>query len=185
MYCPNCGQQQISDEMRFCSRCGLALTGLAEWLAAGGLPAKRAEQSLVRALSPRRKGIRRAAKLMYASAVLFPIFLVISLAIDNGAPMVVPIAIFFVSLVMMLYARLFSDKTAPVTNQAAQTSALRSTSARDSLPPAANISMPAVAPQQGRTNELIQRPSVTEHTTKLLDNELRITFFLEYRSENF
>ena len=36
MYCPKCGQQQVSDEMRFCSRCGLALTGLAEWL--GGAP---------------------------------------------------------------------------------------------------------------------------------------------------
>ena len=33
MYCPNCGQQQASNEMRFCSRCGLALSGLADWLA--------------------------------------------------------------------------------------------------------------------------------------------------------
>ena len=38
MYCPNCGQQQVSGEMRFCSRCGLALTGLAEWLASNGYP---------------------------------------------------------------------------------------------------------------------------------------------------
>ncbi len=37
MYCPNCGQQQVSEEMRFCSRCGLALSGLAEWLAGGML----------------------------------------------------------------------------------------------------------------------------------------------------
>ena len=47
MYCPNCGQQQISDEMRFCSRCGLALSGLAEWLARGGVPAKPEEKSPV------------------------------------------------------------------------------------------------------------------------------------------
>ncbi len=32
MYCPRCGQQQISDEMKFCSRCGLPMSGLAEWL---------------------------------------------------------------------------------------------------------------------------------------------------------
>jgi len=25
MHCPKCGQQQVSDEMRFCSRCGFAL----------------------------------------------------------------------------------------------------------------------------------------------------------------
>src|SRR5689334_7647741 len=44
MYCPNCGQQQVSDEMRFCSRCGLALTGLAEWLG-GGMLVRREEES--------------------------------------------------------------------------------------------------------------------------------------------
>lgn len=28
MYCPHCGQQQASDEMRFCSRCGFSLRGV-------------------------------------------------------------------------------------------------------------------------------------------------------------
>src|SRR5919106_1212849 len=111
MYCPNCGQQQISDEMRFCSRCGLALSGLAEWLAGGRLPATPKDEAPVpAALSPRSKGIRRAAKLMFFSGVLFPVFLVFSLAADEGGPMVIPFFLFFVSLVMMLYARLFSDK---------------------------------------------------------------------------
>lgn len=168
MYCPNCGQQQISDEMRFCSRCGLALSGLAEWLGGGRLPAKRETQTPA-ALSPRRKGIRRAGKLMFFSGVLFPVFLVISLAIEEGGPMVIPFLLFFVSLAMMLYARLFSDNTAPALNQAAQTSTLRS--APGSLPPAATTSMTGVGRQQVRTNELAQPPSVTEHTTRLLDNE--------------
>src|SRR5918911_3778366 len=98
MYCPNCGQQQISDEMRFCPRCGLALSGLAEWLAGGRLPAKRADDAQVSAaLSPQRKGIRRAAKLMFFSGVLFPVFLVFSIAAGEGAPMVVPFLLFFVS----------------------------------------------------------------------------------------
>lgn len=172
MYCPNCGQQQVSDEMRFCSRCGLALSGLAEWLAGGRLPATPKDEAPVPpALSPRRKGMRRAAKLMFFSGVLFPVFLVFSLAADEGAPMVIPIILFFVSLVMMLYARLFSDKTVPAINQAAQTSALGSASTRASLPPAANIPMPRAGQQHVRTNELVQPPSVTENTTRLLDNE--------------
>ncbi len=172
MYCPNCGQQQVSEEMRFCSRCGLALSGLAEWLAGGSLSVKRGDEAQVAATSPRRKGIRRAAKLMFVSAVLFPIFLVISLGVvEDGAPMIVPFAVFFVALVMMLYARLFSDKTAPVNTQAAQTSALGPASARGSLPPAANIPMPGAGRQHVRTNELAQPPSVTDHTTRLLDNE--------------
>jgi uncharacterized membrane protein YvbJ len=86
MYCPNCGQQQISDEMRFCSRCGLALSGLAEWLAGIRMPAKRVDDEQVAAPSPRRKGMRRAAKVMFFSGVLFAIFLVISLVVEHGGP---------------------------------------------------------------------------------------------------
>src|SRR5215207_1065539 len=111
MYCPNCGQQQVSDEMRFCSRCGLALTGLAEWLAGGSLPVRSTEQTEVSTVTPRRKNMRRAAKLMFFSGVLFPIFLLICLAVDEGGPMFIPFFVFFVSLVWMLYARLFSDNT--------------------------------------------------------------------------
>ena len=169
MYCPNCGQQQLSDEMRFCSRCGQALTGLAEWLAGGGLPAQPRVEVPVSPDSPRRKGIRRAAKLMFFSGVLFPIFLVISLAIDEPGPLVLPIIFFFISLSMMLYARLFSDKTAPPINYVAPPTTLGSAATRSSLPPATSIPIPAR--HQVRTNELAQPPSVTEHTTRLLDNE--------------
>ena len=157
--------------MRFCSRCGLALSGLAEWLAGGAVPVRGQDEPKVEALSARRKGIRRAGKLMFFSGVLFPIFLLISIAVGEGGPMVIPFALFFISLAMMLYARLFSDKTVPMDNQTAQTSALGSASARGSLPAASNIPIPAAGRQQVRTNELAQPPSVTENTTRLLDNE--------------
>jgi len=179
MYCPNCGQQQISDEMKFCSRCGLALSGLAEWLAGGGLPTKQADEGQVAAVSPRRKGIRRAAKLMFLSGVLFIVFLVFSIAIEEGAPMILPFALFFVSLVLMLYARLFSDPTAPVKSPviyspaihapAGQSPTLGADPTRSALPPASNTAIPTFGKQQVRTNELAQPPSVTEHTTRLLD----------------
>ena len=170
MYCPNCGQQQVSDEMRFCSRCGQALSGLSEWLAGAQLPAQRkVELPFSEPPSPRRKGIRRAAKLMFFSVVLLPIFLAISLAVDEGGPMAIPVILFFVSLVMMLYARLFSEKTTPAINQAARTAVLDAISARASLPPPTSI--PIAGRQQVRTNELAQPPSVTENTTRLLDNE--------------
>ena len=173
MYCPKCGQQQVSEEMRFCSKCGFGLSGLPEWLArggvhAGGVPAKR--ETEVHPLSARRKGIRRAAKLMFLSGVLFPIYLAASLAIDEGAPMILPVMLFFISLVWMLYARLFSDKNAPVKSQA-QTPNLGPTSARDALPPPTNMPIPNLGRQQVKTNELAQPPSVTENTTRLLDNE--------------
>lgn len=171
MYCPNCGQQQISDEMRFCSRCGLALSGLAEWLSGGGVPAKREDGAHIETWSPRRKGIRRAAKLMFFSGVLFVVFLVFSLLIDEAAPMILPVVVFFVSLVMMLYARLFSEKTAPVKRETPQTSALDSNPIRATLPPPINIPLGGVGRQQPQTKEMAQPPSVTDHTTRLLDNE--------------
>ena len=169
MFCPNCGQQQMSDEMRFCSRCGLALTGLAEWLAGDRI--QRVEQTQVATEpSPRRKHLRRAAKLMFFSGVLFVIFLVISLAIDEGGPIFIPLFVFFVSLVWMLYARLFISSTPTVNYQSPQTTALGSMSARGSLPAATTTSIPA-GRAQVRTNELAQPPSVTENTTRFFEPE--------------
>ena len=168
MYCPNCGQQQISDEMRFCSRCGLALTGLPEWLAGGRM--QRVEQAPVPEPSRRRKHLRRAAKLMFVSGVLFPVFFAISIAIDEGGPMFIPCLVLFVSLVWMLYARLFISNTPRVDYQAPQTTALGSMPARGSLPPVTTTSIP-VGRTQVRTNELAQPPSVTENTTRFFDNE--------------
>jgi len=162
--------------MRFCSRCGLALSELAEWLAGRRSLATDYRAALgkpeERGISPRRKGIRRAAKLMFFSGVLFPIFLAFSIGVDEGGPLAIPFIVFFVSLVMMLYARLFSDKTAPLIDQsAAQTSNFGTPPVRDYLPPATTTAIPNVGRQRIRTNELSQPPSVTDHTTKLLDNE--------------
>jgi hypothetical protein len=160
--------------MRFCSRCGLLLSGLTEWLAAGRLPARSADYDQVAIDSPRRKGMRRGAKLMFFSGVLFPVFLVLSILIDEGAPLLFPCAVFFVSLVLILYARLFSSKTPPVNPLVFQPPIVQSppfgsNAARISLSPASNTSIPPIDRQQVRTNELAQPPSITENTTRLLD----------------
>ena len=108
---------------------------------------------------------------MFFSGVLFPVFAILSIAVDEGGPMVIPCVLFFISLVMMLYARLFSSKIALPTYQAPQTSALGSAPSHASLLAAPNTPIPAVGRQQVRTNELAQPASVTENTTRLLDNE--------------
>src|SRR5215467_8892486 len=157
MYCPNCGQQQVSDEMKFCSRCGLALSGLAEWLA-GGMPVRRADETRVSSPSRRRKAIRRAAKLGFFSAAAFPLFLLMSIGIDEPGPLFPPLIVFFVAGIWMLYARLFMDD-GPQTNQSQQASAFGPMpTARVSLPPATNLPMPDIGRQQVRTNELVQMP---------------------------
>ena len=162
--------------MRYCSRCGLALTGLLEWLAGGRVPLRAAEEAQVAPDSRRRKNIRRAGKLMFFAGALFPVFLIFALAADEPGPLVIPFFLFFIALAWMLYARIFMNKTEPVKHQSAmapasfQTSTFGPAPARGSLPPAA-ATPPLPNRGQVRTNELAQRPSVTEHTTRLLDNE--------------
>jgi len=168
MYCPNCGQQQVSEEMRFCSRCGLALSGLADWMA-GGMLVRPAPETRVLSPSRRRKMIRRAAKLMFFSVALFPVFVLMSIAVDEPGPIAVPAILFFASLMWMLYSRLFIDDTTPMLNPTAQPSTFGPMPTRASLTPPTNI--PDFGRQQVRTNELAQAPSVTEHTTKLLDQD--------------
>src|SRR6185369_67418 len=165
MYCPNCGQQQVSDEMRFCSRCGLALSGLAEWLA-GGVLVRRPEET---GPSRQRKHIRRGSKLLFFSAVMFPIFLLISIGIDEPGPLFIPLFFAFIAGMWLLYAKLFIDNTTPL-SQGTQASAFATPPARGSLPPPTHFPID-IGRQQVRTNELAEMPSVTEHTTKLLDNE--------------
>jgi len=171
MYCPKCGQQQISEEMRFCSRCGLALTGLAEWLAGGAPPIQVFSTPTVSTLSPRSKQMRRAGKLMFLSGVSFPVFLAFSLIIDEGAPMIFPFIILFIAIAWMLYARLFLDKTPTGPTAVAQQPELRPMSQASSLPPVSAGSMTGFDGRRARTNELAQPPSVTENTTRLLDDD--------------
>ena len=171
MYCPRCGQQQISDETRFCSRCGLPISGLSEWVASGGVPAVRVEEMKVPSPSPRRRGVRRGAKLMFVGGVLLPVALVLGLIFDEPAPLILPALIFFVAITWMLYARLFGEADAPVKSRQAQTSALGPVKGGGALPPASDLRMPGVGAQQPRTAEMARPPSVTENTTRLLDNE--------------
>lgn len=46
MFCPRCGHQQVSDEIRFCPHCGLPLNLLTDLLADGSQQLRREKQEL-------------------------------------------------------------------------------------------------------------------------------------------
>lgn len=172
MYCPNCGQQQLSDNTKFCSRCGISTSGLAEWLAGGGGLAVRDEESAaIVPASPKRKGIRRGAKLMFLSAALIPVFFVLSIIVEAPIPLFIPITVFLIGLSMMLYARLFGEEMSHSRSHQTQPPSLGAKFGSSTLPPASNNMANRVGEQQVRTSELIAPPSVTEHTTKLLEKD--------------
>src|SRR5215207_3872114 len=55
MYCPECSQQQASDEVRFCPRCGLQLDAVQRLLAGDGCVAAATGEELRAAAAPARK----------------------------------------------------------------------------------------------------------------------------------
>jgi hypothetical protein len=172
MFCPECGQQQVSDEVRFCSRCGFQLAGVTGLLAtrgalpAGGTPAPE---------TPRRKGVRQGAKLMLFGIFLAPILGILGEVSRGSLPEELPAIgaiIFLGGLLRMLYAALFED--GPYRRkEAAHAAYLPPQQARGAaeLPPARSIPARDYAAPRADTAEISYRPSVTEGTTRLLDEQ--------------
>jgi hypothetical protein len=169
MFCPQCGQQS-SDEIRFCPRCGLSLVPHAALLAAGNLTADARGAAQVPVRSRRRVSTRRAAKLMFFSAVLFPVFLLVSLAADAGELMIFPFTVFFIGLVWWAYARLFAEDSAHVTPQKSRKD-LKAGGEQSALGASQTAPASLFDRQRANTAEIAPPPSVTEHTTKLLDHD--------------
>ena len=57
MHCPRCGQQQVSEETKFCSRCGFQLGIVSELLVHGGFLPHLAELNKKSTLFSRKNGI--------------------------------------------------------------------------------------------------------------------------------
>jgi hypothetical protein len=178
MYCPQCGQQQVSDSLRFCSRCGFPLEGVLQLLGSGGaLPFY--QPSGPREMSARRKGVRQGAALFLAGAVLVPVLGVIN-SFSHGPNLLdilVPLAaiIFFLGgLMRMLFAAIF-EEGAPkhhivTTSYAPPPLSQLGAHAPAALPPAQNNPTTGWRPRPN-TSEIRQPASVTENTTRLLDKD--------------
>jgi hypothetical protein len=163
MYCPNCGQAQTSDEIRYCSRCGLSLWELARWLTEGANAPWQPVQP-VTGPTARRKGIRRAAKLLFLGGVLLPVALLLAIASDEPGFLVIPSLIIFVGLVVMGYCRLFIDDL-EATRKQVPAQAHRP---NEYLPPAQANPVNVLRPREPNTAEIVRPQSVTEYTTNLL-----------------
>ncbi len=76
MYCPNCSQQQISPETKFCSRCGFPLILVAEIVADDDFLPQPAEPGKKKKIT-RRNGLTFTLFwFMFFVLILTPIFLV-------------------------------------------------------------------------------------------------------------
>jgi endogenous inhibitor of DNA gyrase (YacG/DUF329 family) len=169
MYCPKCGQQ-VSETMRFCSRCGLLISEVADWLAGtGGLAVRDEAQESVP--SPRRKGMRRGAKIMFWGGILLPVFFAVSIIADSVGPLLIPFIVLLTGLAWLLYSRLFGEEFHSNNIKQGQDVRLGATPVNSALPPASDAGIISSGRREARTAEMAQPPSVTDHTTKLLDRE--------------
>lgn len=180
MYCPQCGQQQVSDSLRFCSRCGFPLEVVLQVLATGGMLPSYQQIPENREPSPQRKGVKQGALLILLGAIIVPILGVLnSFNGGNLFDILTPMAaiFFFVGgVIRMLYAALFEEgKTYPRQIMPAYApppipAQFHTPQRGSALPPA-----PAQAPTGWRsrpnTAEIFQPPSITENTTRLLDKD--------------
>lgn len=157
--------------MRFCSRCGFPLAIVSQLVRNGGAldgfdPKPKGQ------LSARQRGVRWGAMLMIIGVLLVPI-LALATAMDDGFfVLFIPVfLIFMVGLVRLLHAYLFAQKT-PTENASPAAAKNRS------LAGAYQSALPAGQPipvtnwrQPVNTSEMAQPLSVTENTTRLLNDE--------------
>src|SRR5687767_6450278 len=82
MHCPKCGQQQMSDETRFCSKCGFLLSGVAEIVANEGIVAKQKTGLTGSPSSQRRRGALQGIFIFLLSFLVVPLVAILSLALN-------------------------------------------------------------------------------------------------------
>ena len=178
MYCPQCGQQQLSETVRFCSRCGFLLEGVNAVLNSGGqIPARYVQAPANVPLSPRSKGVRQGAMLMLSTLLVVPLLAVITVNLfEPIAPLIIPLAALFCfvgGLLRILYALLMEDAVPQyesVTSANPGPTHLEGVAHHGALPPASANKTGNWRPRP-QTAEIYQPPSVTENTTRLLDKE--------------
>jgi hypothetical protein len=174
MFCPKCSQEQISDETRFCSRCGFQLNVVKALLAEDSLPQSSETQKPDRSL--RKRDLTIGAALMFVAA-----FIVAALTVGlpqnhSGRILFLFVAWLLLSLLInikpMIQYFMRAEITAPddknyLPSKPASNLFSQGEGQYAALPTAQSI--PADFMTAGAdTAEMVQPPSVTESTTNLL-----------------
>lgn len=175
MFCPQCGQQQISAETRFCSRCGLPLNVVADVVAHGGTLPQLEQIYQKGKFRNRSTGLKFGlAWFLILTFLLTPILAVLDL--DDAVPLVAILG-FIGGILIMVFSLMFLErKPKEINHQMPGTNPnfLRGNIGKNALPPQQTYPVTDyVQPQAGswRSTEDLQPTSVTEETTKLLKDE--------------
>jgi hypothetical protein len=182
MHCPRCGQQQISDQTKFCSRCGFQLGLVGELLENGGFLPQLAELHKGKTtIFSRKNGVILSILWFIFWVMMMPAFFGIA-----GADEVAGVsAVFGLFSTMMLLVISFAFlKRAPKAYELAphqmtgvnHPASLHGNTPVGALPaqqtqPASTYMPPEGSWRAPDTGDLVRPGSVTEGTTKLLKKD--------------
>ncbi len=170
MHCPRCGQEQISGEVRFCKNCGFALNSVKEILN----PTKHDAKAETNHNTGR--GMRQGLILFLLGMLLVPILMLIpgEIAGIPNLKTLIFTTVMILELVRMCYPFVFGEvvlgkkRDTSLESGKYANNALGTRINNAALPSSQSIPITNYATRNLDTAELIQPPSVTEHTTKLL-----------------
>ncbi|MBK8467342.1 MAG: zinc ribbon domain-containing protein [Chloracidobacterium sp.] len=179
MFCPQCGQEKISNETNYCSRCGFLLVAVNDLLQTGGINPLATSTNNSAIQSARKRGLKQGLFLFLLTFLVAPLMGMISLAL-NVEPIAVGVAViicFIGGLLRMVYALMFesAEPSAPTLEEKIVAGTASLHSAKPNFLPPQNTVPDAqfFAPASGNwrdTNDLTPT-SVTESTTKLLEKD--------------
>lgn len=175
MYCPKCSQEQVSEEMRFCSRCGFSLSAVRELVVSENTLVEKGAGAQTGERSCGQKAVLRGAWMMLAGLVL-TIFVGLLSAVDDDFAVffLLPFFCFVFGVVSVFYGVFLADKRARK-KAALKANVVPMMPGQTGIPaalPAARITpIESFPSKRGATAEMIQPPSVTENTTRLLDED--------------
>ncbi len=178
MHCPRCGQQQISNETKFCSRCGFQLGLVAELLANDGfLPQLAALYTQKRSFFSRKNGLIFTSLWFIFWMLMMPALA--GIADEGEAAGAIAVFGLFTSMMMLIISlALLKKSVKPLDLRGLEKSnpapvGIYGNTSAGALPP--EQSQPAsvyFAPQGAwrvpDTGDLVSPGSVTDGTTKLL-----------------
>jgi hypothetical protein len=155
--------------VRFCPGCGFQLSVVAELLSTNGTLITRAAEARKKVALMRRKGVRVGAKLLFLSLFLLPLAILLSVVFDSPGPFTLPFIVFLLGSAKVLYTLLFGAHDH--FEMPASLHALNASKRRFDLPAPQSTPIPINDCKRVETAEMVRPPSVTEHTTRLLDDD--------------
>lgn len=181
MHCPRCGQQQISEQTKFCSRCGFQLGLVAEIIVHGGTLPQLAELNTKSTLFTRKNGIVFSVFWFILWVPLLTSIIGGILDLDDLGSMCALIGVF--GGLMILLASLIYLKPAPKNYNfpaaplpRANPAVLYEQSSQQALPPQQSQPVSSYVAPEGSwraadTGDFARPGSVTDNTTKLLKKD--------------